>query len=107
MSSYPKLKNKIQDLQKSGYDVHGHYMFTPPHISAKRSIDRFVKTGRHVPIKHILDSTENESSFDANNLDFPMGFNPFVGIFKTLPKDKILMTDDFYEKIRNGEFFEN
>ena len=70
MSSYPKLKNKIQDLQKSGYDVHGHYMFTPPHISAKRSIDRFVKTGRHVPIKHILDSTENESSFDANIHNF-------------------------------------
>lgn len=49
---------------------------------------------------HIL-----KSSFDANNLDFPLGLNPFCGIFKTLPKDRTLLTDSFYESIRTGEYF--
>jgi hypothetical protein len=34
-----------------------------------------------------------------------MGFNPFVGIFRTLSKEKTELTDDYYASIRSGNFF--
>jgi hypothetical protein len=62
---------KAAAYKAAGYDVHGLYMFVPPHVSAQRAINRFMgPEGRYVPPSYILGSTTNESSFDAMKPQF-------------------------------------
>jgi phage-related protein (TIGR01555 family) len=58
---------QIKEYSAKGYQVEGHYMFAPPHVSAVRGLKRFVdggKSGRYVPVEYLIGSTTNEASFD-------------------------------------------
>ncbi len=58
---------RVDEFQKAGYKVNGHYMFLPPQMSTQRGLERFIRggeTGRFVPPSYLIGSTTNEKSFD-------------------------------------------
>jgi hypothetical protein len=64
MRTGKNVLNKIAAYKEHNYDAHGHYMFSPPHISTHRAMGRFIKSGRFVPPEYLMNSTTNEKSFD-------------------------------------------
>lgn len=59
----------LQSFAEKGYYTEIDYMFLPPQISFERAMNRFVNggkyNGRYVPMKVLLDMTENEKVFDV------------------------------------------
>jgi hypothetical protein len=68
MSSASSLHTRIQDYQKAGYRVEGHFMRVQPETSAKRALERFVRAkaghGRFVPPEHVLSLGQNLGNFE-------------------------------------------
>lgn len=64
-----KMGPQLEDMQKNGYDIEGHYMFLPRQKAAERACGRYLskgpdKRGRLVPPEVILGNTKNEENFD-------------------------------------------
>lgn len=64
-----KMGPVLEGLQKSGYDIEGHYMFLPRQKAAARACGRYLKDGKEnrgrlVPPEVILGNTNNEANFD-------------------------------------------
>lgn len=64
-----KMGPVLEDLQKKGYDIEGHYMYLPRQKAAERACGRYLKDGPHnrgrlVPPEVILGNTNNEANFD-------------------------------------------
>lgn len=64
-----KLGPQLEDMQKNGYDIEGHYMFLPRQKAAQRACGRYLskgpgQRGRLVPPGVILGNTNNEANFD-------------------------------------------
>lgn len=63
------VERTVQQMKQMGYRIEGHYMFVPRQESAKRAIQRYLgkgpkDRGRLVPVRRILENTENEKNFD-------------------------------------------
>lgn len=65
MRSPGTMARLINEYRAAGYKIEGYYMHTAPQVSAVRAASRFMKTGRYVPPKYVLESTTNEKTFDG------------------------------------------
>lgn len=57
--------SRVDRAIKAGYDVSGYFVHTAPHVSAKRTIERFIRSGRFVPPEVSFNSLSNEDTFDS------------------------------------------
>jgi predicted ABC-type ATPase len=78
MKTYQSALDRVEDYEKHGYDIHGHYMHLPAEMAAARAALRFMggdtagdepgarktTTGRYVPAWVILGNTDNEKNFN-------------------------------------------
>lgn len=65
MKSAANTQKRVDLYKAAGYDVSAYFIHTAPHVSAKRTLDRFAHTGRFVPPEISLNSRSNEAAFDS------------------------------------------
>lgn len=56
---------RVDKFQEAGYNVSAYFVHTAPHVSAQRSVARFMETGRYIPPEVSFNSRTNESTFDS------------------------------------------
>lgn len=55
---------RVKEFRKDGYRVEAHYMHLARQMAAERAVQRFLDSGRYVPLPVVLGNTSNEASFD-------------------------------------------
>jgi predicted ABC-type ATPase len=75
MKSLKPAADRLDDYERAGYDLHGHYMHLNPEEATRRAIKRFkggdkkdgqsTETGRFVPPDVVMGNVDNEKNFEA------------------------------------------
>jgi predicted ABC-type ATPase len=70
MKTQSSAAARVAAFKAAGYDVSGYFVHTAPEVSAVRSVQRFMSTGRFVPPEISFNSRSNEATFDALTPEF-------------------------------------